>query len=169
MARNFSRLIKSYRVFVEKSGYKIIYNGCEDTSSAVFFVMELPNEDNPKENKYVFYEIFDSAPLSVEGFEKTIIQERDIETFTKMMEARIKGCTITKTDLIFGLLESGKYTIDEIYETGQLKLTPKALKLVSHWVNFKGGRNATFISQEDLRKRREEIRARIERENRTNQ
>lgn len=152
---------------MEKLGYKIIYNGCSDDSSAVFFVLELPNEDNPKENKFAFYEIFDAAPLSLEGFEQTVITNRDVETFTRMVEARVKGCTITKTDLIFGLLESGKYTIDEIYESGVPKLSPKALKIASNWVNFKGGRNATFISQEELKKRREEIRARIQREDRT--
>lgn len=136
----YIKLAKLYKAFIEKYGYKVIYDGTakDGSSSGVFFVMNKPNVDNPDEPYFIFYDVFDGAPLSLDGFKKSIVIDSDEETFARMMEARIIGSRITKSGVICGLLETRKYFIDEIYKDGTLKLPKSSLKEISQWINFKG-------------------------------
>lgn len=136
----YVKLTKLYLAFVEKYGYKVIYNGIakDGSSSEVFLVMSEENKDNPQEPYFIFYDIFEGAPLSLDGFKKSIIFDKDEETFAKLMKARILGSRLSKSGVICGLLETRKHLIDEIYKDGVLKLPKSSLKEISHWINFKG-------------------------------
>ena len=98
-----------------------------------------------------FYNVFTGAPLSMDGFISRVIEQKDADGFAKDVINRIKGVTISKTDVVFGLLSQGKYTIDTIYGDGQLHLTKSMLKEVSDWVNFKGGRSP--LTRQQIRER----------------
>lgn len=132
-------LLKAYKGFLTRNGFNIIYDGSvPNDDTGVFFVMYFENPDNAKEPFYVFYEVFMGADLSLDGFKKYVIDEKNQEDFLKMVQARVKGCTIHKSGILCCMLENN-YMIDDIYINGQPKLSPKILRMVSHWVNFKGG------------------------------
>ena len=150
-SKDYSKVIKPYAAFVERLGYKIFYNGCKPDDSEVFLVIRIPNPDNAKDFNLAFYNVFTGAPLSMDGFIRRVIEQKDADGFAKDVINRIKGVTISKTDVVFGLLSQGKYTIDTIYGDGQLHLTKSMLKEVSDWVNFKGGRSP--LTRQQIRER----------------
>lgn len=144
--KDYKNIIKSYKFLLSaKLGYKILYDGTDGKSSEVFFLLEVPIEDKTPEFKYAFYQIFEMADLSLDGFERIVLKGKDIETFTKLLDARIKGCTVPKSEIVYGLLQM-RYPIDQIYPNGKLLLTPTMIKELSQWVNFKGGRNARNVA-----------------------
>ena len=149
--KDYTKYIKPYAAFVERLGYKIFYNGCKPDDSEVFLVIRMPNPDNPKDFNLAFYNVFTDAPLSMEGFIRRVVEQKDADGFAKDVINRIKGVTISKTDVVFGLLLSRKYTIDTIYGDGQLHLTKSMMKEVSDWVNYKGGRNP--LTRQQVRER----------------
>lgn len=151
--KTYEKVIKPYEAFIKNLGYQVFYNGCSPDNSEVFIVFYIPNPDNENEFQLAFYQIFTDAPLSMEGFMNRVVAKGDKEQFAKDVVNRIKGCTISKTDAVFCLLNTRKYTIDEVYPKGNLKLTPAMMKEISFWVNFKGGRNP--MTREQVRKRME--------------
>ena len=148
---DYSKYIKPYVAFIENLGYKVFYNGCKPDDSEVFLVLRIPNPDNPKDFNLAFYNIFTGAPLSMDGFIRRVVSQKGVEDFAKEAVSRIKGCTVSKTDVVFGLLLLNKYNIDTIYGDGQLHLTKTMMKEVSDWVNYKGGRNP--LTRKQLRER----------------
>ncbi len=135
-------MLKAYKGLIKKMGYEMLYDGTKpEEDSGVFFVLFQDNPDNPNEPRYTFFEIFTGAPLSLDGYEQTVINENNVSDFMKMIEARIKGCTINKSAILACLL-SNHYLVDSIYNidgSRNLNLKVSHLKLVSHWVNFQGG------------------------------
>jgi hypothetical protein len=134
-------ILNAYKNFIAQLGYKIIYDGSEpEKDSSVFFLIKIPNQDNVLEPKFAFYEIFMGAPLSTDGFEDSVLIKKDIATFTKLVEARIKGCTITKSEVLWGLLKE-HMLIDDIYADHKIKFPKSKLKALSAWVNYQGAGN----------------------------
>jgi hypothetical protein len=153
MAKDYSKLIKPYETFMKNLGYQVFYNGCKPDDSEVFLVLVIPNKDNQNEFNLAFYNPYTSAPLSMDGFINRVINgdQNAKDEFAKDAINRIKGCTVSKTDVVYCLLLTQNYTIDDIYGGGNLHLTPKMLKAVSDWVNYKGGRNP--LTREQVRER----------------
>lgn len=140
--RDFTKLLKNYKLYLKKLGYNILYDGSKpEDNSGLMLLMEKSNQDKDSEPKYIFYNVFEGAPLSIEGFEKTVLNEKQEAVFLDGIEKRIAGCTISKTDAVFGLLLTGKYKIQDIYKNNDLVLNPARIKELMHWVNFNGGRN----------------------------
>ena len=136
----YTDTIAAYKNFITKvmdKGYSIFWDGTTDhNDSEIFFVIKVTDPVNPDAPvKYAFYQVFTGAPLSAQGFEDRASNEE----FAKMVEGRIIGCTLTKSEIIYGLLGTREYEIDDIYENGKLKFSPKKMTALSHWVNFKGG------------------------------
>lgn len=152
--KDYSRLIKPYESFMRNLGLDVQYNGSKPDDSEVLLLIKIPNPDNPNDFSLAFYQVFTDAPLSMEGFERRVVgKESTPETrdqFAKDVINRIKGCTVSKSDVVFRLLETRLYTIDQIYGGGELHLTPSMIKEVSAWRNFKGGRNP--MTREEIRK-----------------
>ena len=140
--RDYTDTIKTYQGLLRQMGYTVTYNGCDPKASDVFFVLYIPNPDNANEFSMAFLQVFTDAPLSLEGFITHVIERGEREKFIKDLSNRIKGCTVTKTDIVYCLLDTDMYTIDDVYGGGQLHLKPSMMKEVSAWVNFKGGRHA---------------------------
>lgn len=133
---------RSYKNFLQRNGYNIIFDGCDPANDTeVFFVLYSQNPDNSKEPNYTFFQIFTDAPLSLLGYEQTVMIEQKPDEFLKMIEARVKGCTINKSAVLYCLLGM-KFAIDDIYINGNIKLSPNSLKEISRWVNFKGALDA---------------------------
>ena len=143
----YAKVRKPYELFVKNLGYEIFYNGNRDDDSTVFMVLYIKNPDDPNNFNLAFFENYGN--LTLESFIKRVLTDKDNDNFAKDMVNRIKGCTVSKTDVVFCLLESGLYTIDQVYGGGNLHLNKKMLKLVSDWINFKGGRNA--LTREQIR------------------
>lgn len=138
------RMLVMYKSIIAKMGYNIIYDGTNIDEDNIFFVMQKENKDNPKEPTFIFYDIFMGAPLSLSGFEEEVINKRNSEDFIRMIDARIKGVGIPKSEVLAYLLME-RYKIDDVYINGDVKLTPGLLRDISVWVNFKGGLNAKPI------------------------
>ena len=66
--------------------------------------------------------------------------------------ARCKGCTLTKSGVICGLLLH-KYSINDIYKNNNVIIPKQSLKELSQWINFKGGMNA--LDRAELERQRE--------------
>lgn len=135
------KILNGYKNLMKQMGYKIIYDGSDPArDSGVFFLIKISNPDNPTEPKYAFYEIFMGADLSLDGFEHTVLVNKNTESFMKMVDARIKGCTLSKSEVLCGMLKNG-YLIDDVYDKPKIKFPKSAIKVVSSWVNFQGGMN----------------------------
>lgn len=147
VGHDYTKIIPLYEHFVKKLGYTVSYNGTKPDDSEVFMVLYIPNPDNSKEFSMAFYHVYTDAPLSMEGFIKRVMNEGKQDEYAQMMTNRIKGCTVTKTDIVYILLETDKYTIDDIYGDGYLHLTPSMMHEVADSVNFKGGRRAITREQ----------------------
>jgi len=143
----YAKVLKPYEVFVKSLGYEIFYNGNKDDDSTVFMVLYIKNPDDPNNFNLAFFENY--GDLTLESFIQRVMVNKDNDNFAKDMVNRIKGCTVSKTDVVFCLLETGLYTIDQVYGGGQLRLNKKMLKTVSDWINFKGGRHP--LTREQIR------------------
>ena len=142
----YSKILKPYELFIKKCGYEVFYNGNNADESTVFMVLYIPNRDDPNNFSLAFFEIYGGG-LTLEDFIQRVMIDKDNDNFARDVVNRVKGCTVSKTDAVFCLLTSGKYTIDQIYGGGQLHLTKTMLKEISDWINFKGGRNPLTPAQ----------------------
>ena len=147
VGRDYTKIIPLYEHFIKKLGYTISYNGTKPNDSEVFMVLYIPNPDKPTDFSMAFYNVFTDAPLSLEGFAKRVLQDGKQDEYAKLVSDRIKICTVSKTDIVWILLETDKYTIDDIYGGGNLHLTPTMMHEVADSVNFKGGRRAITREQ----------------------
>ena len=133
-------IIKSYKAFIKtRTPYIVAYDLSHDGS--IFFLLVEQKAKNPLEPEYVFLDCVAGTPLSSEGFEKTVLEDKDPMTFEKQLIARCKGCTLTKSGVICGLLLH-KYSINDIYKNNNVIIPKQALKDLSQWINYKGGMNA---------------------------
>ena len=112
----YAKVLKPYELFVKNLGYEIFYNGNRDDDSTVFMVLYIKNPDDPNNFNLAFFENYGN--LTLESFIKRVLTDKDNDNFAKDMVNRIKGCTVSKTDVVFCLLESGLYTIDQVYGGG---------------------------------------------------
>ena len=144
---DYSDTIRTYQGLLKQMGYTISYNGCNPKESDVFFVLYIPNPDNAKDFKMAFLQVFTGAPLSLDGFITRVVERGERDAFIHDLNNRIKGCTISKTDIVYCLLDTDHYSIDEVYGDGSLHLKPSMMKEVAEWVNFKGGRHALTPEQ----------------------
>ena len=134
----YSNILKSYKFLVKKLGYEILYDLTDPNESSVFFFLQVPTPEESLEPSYAFYQIFEMADLSLEGYDRIVLKGKDVQTFVKLLEARVKGCTVSKSEIIYGLLQR-RYLIDNIYKDGKLNLDLRMIDELSYWVNFKGG------------------------------
>ena len=144
---DYTKIMRSYKYFLTRLGYNIIFDGVNQKDGDGLYVIKIENPDNPDEPKFAFYQITgEIGDLSAKGFESIVLKEKDIETFTKMIQARIKGSTAPKSDLVYGLLQYG-YPIDSFYKDKNIQMTPQQIAELSSWINWKGGRNSKTREQ----------------------
>ena len=136
----YTDTINAYKNFITRQmacGYSIFWDGCFDPNdSEIWFVIKITDINNlDAKPKYAFYRIFTGAPLSAQGFE----DRKDDMEFAKMVKARVAGCTLTRSEIIYGLIGSEQYEIEDIYDNGKLILNKKKIEYLTDWINFKGG------------------------------
>lgn len=151
MALKPELVLKSYKAFIKtRTPYIVAYDLSHD--GAIFFLLVEQKPKNSAEPEYVFLDCVAGTPLSLEGFESTVLEKKDPMTFEKQLMARCKGCTLTKSGVICGLLLH-KYSINDIYKNNNVIIPKQSLKELSQWINFKGGMNA--LDRAELERQRE--------------
>lgn len=151
MALKPELVLKSYKAFIKtRTPYIVAYDLSYD--GAIFFLLVEQKPRNSAEPEYVFLDCVAGTPLSLEGFESTVLEKKDPMTFEKQLMARCKGCTLTKSGVICGLLLH-KYSINDIYKNNNVIIPKQSLKELSQWINFKGGMNA--LDRAELERQRE--------------
>lgn len=144
-------VMKSYKAFIKmRTPYQVTFDMSND--GAIFFLLTEQTPKNPAEPEYVFLDCVKGTPLSMEGFETTVLEKKDPMTFEKQLIARCKGCTLNKSGVICGLLLHN-YSINDIYKNNNVILPKQALKELSQWINYKGGMSA--LDRAELERQRE--------------
>lgn len=143
-SKKYAAIRKSYLILLKKEGYNLIDMTREDEDSGVYFIGKEENPDNPKEPYYYFYNIFPGAPLSCKGYKETVVDKKDSKKFIEAAIKRLKASRVTKSNVVFALLQSRKYNIDDIYPDGKLKITNDVLTEISYWL-FKGADNIIHL------------------------